>query len=72
MDGSSGFSCCSSGSAATPTSLIRISFTRAKRSGKKFLDGMEVGKAGCEAEVENNTTHYVEESAQKAKWAREW
>ena len=46
-------------------------FYQGKEVGKKFLDGMEVGKAGCEAEVENNTTHYVEESVpQKAKWAR--
>ena len=46
-------------------------FYQGKEIGKKFLDGMEVGKAGCEAEVENNTTHYVEDSVpQKAKWAR--
>jgi hypothetical protein len=46
-------------------------FYQGKEVGKKFLDGMEVGKAGCEAEVENNTTHYVEDSVpQKAKWAR--
>ena len=46
-------------------------FYQGKEVGKKFLDGMEIGKASCEAEVENNTTHYVEESMpQKAKWAR--
>ena len=46
-------------------------FYQGKEVGKRFLDGMEVGTAGCEAEVENNTTHYVEESMpQKAKWAR--
>jgi hypothetical protein len=46
-------------------------FYQGKEVGKRFLDGMEIGKAGCEAEVENNTTHYVEESLpQKAKWAR--
>jgi hypothetical protein len=46
-------------------------FYQGKEVGKKFLDGMEVGKAGCEAEVENNTTHYVEDALpQKAKWAR--
>ena len=46
-------------------------FYQGKEVGKKFLDGMEVGRAGCEAEVENNTTHYVEETVpQKAKWAR--
>ena len=46
-------------------------FYQGKEVGKTFLDGMEVGKAGCEAEVEINTTHYVEDSVpQKAKWAR--
>ena len=46
-------------------------FYQGKEVGKTFLDGMEVSKAGCEAEVEINTTHYVEESVpQKAKWAR--
>ena len=46
-------------------------FYQGKEVGKKFLDGMEIGKAGCEAEVEINTTHYVEETVpQKAKWAR--
>jgi hypothetical protein len=46
-------------------------FFQGKEIGKKFLDGMEVGKAGCDAEVENNTTHFVDDSVpQKAKWAR--
>ncbi|HKU73676.1 MAG TPA: hypothetical protein VJR02_07140 [Pyrinomonadaceae bacterium] len=46
-------------------------FYQGKEVGKTFLDGMEIAKAGCEAEVEINTTHYVEESVpQKAKWAR--
>jgi len=46
-------------------------FYQGKEVGKRFLDGMEIGKAGCEAEVENNTTHYVEDALpQKAKWAR--
>ena len=46
-------------------------FYQGKEVGKKFLDGTEIGRAGCEAEVENNTTHYVEDSMpQKAKWAR--
>jgi hypothetical protein len=46
-------------------------FYQGKEVGKKFFQGTEVGHAGCEAEVENNTTHYVEESLpQKAKWAR--
>ena len=30
-------------------------FYQGKEVGKKFLDGMEVGKAGCEAEVEKIT-----------------
>jgi len=39
--------------------------------GKMFFEGNEVGKAGCEAELENVTTHFVEDSIpQKAKWAR--
>ena len=46
-------------------------FYQGKEIGKKFLDGTEVGRAGCDAEVENNTTHFVDESVpQKAKWAR--
>lgn len=46
-------------------------FYQGKEVGKKFLEGTEVGRASCEAELENNTTHYVEESLpQKAKWAR--
>jgi len=46
-------------------------FYQGKEVGKQFMDGIEVGKASCEAEVENNTTHYVEDSVpQKAKWAR--
>jgi hypothetical protein len=46
-------------------------FYQGKEVGKKFLDGTEVGRAGCNTPVEINTTHYVEESIpQKAKWAR--
>ena len=46
-------------------------FYQGKEVGKKFYDGTEVGRASCDTEVENNTTHYVEESLpQKAKWAR--
>ena len=46
-------------------------FYQGKEVGKKFYEGTEVGAAGCEAEVENNTTHYVVETVlQKAKWAR--
>lgn len=46
-------------------------FYQGKEVGKKMYEGMEVGAAGCEAEVENNTTHYVEDALpQKAKWSR--
>ena len=46
-------------------------FYQGKEVGKKFLDGTEVGRAGCNNAVEINTTHYVEDSIpQKAKWAR--
>ena len=46
-------------------------FYQGKEVGKKFFEGTEVGRAGCEAVIENNTTHYVEDSMpQKAKWSR--
>lgn len=46
-------------------------FYQGKEVGKKFYDGTEIGRASCGAVVENNTTHYVEDSLpQKAKWAR--
>lgn len=46
-------------------------FYQGKEVGKKLMDGMEVGRAGCESDIENNTTHYVEDAfPQKAKWAR--
>lgn len=46
-------------------------FYQGKEVGKKFFEGTEVGKASCQAELENNTTQYVEESVpQKGKWAR--
>jgi hypothetical protein len=46
-------------------------FYQGKEVGKKFDQGNEIGRASCEAEVENNTTHYVEDALpQKAKWAR--
>ncbi len=36
-----------------------------------FMDGMQVGKASCEARLENNTTHSVNDGVQqKAKLAR--
>ena len=46
-------------------------FYKGKEVGKKFSDGQEVGKPGCDAEINNNTTHYVNDSIpQKARWAR--
>ena len=46
-------------------------FYKGKEVGKKFYQGMEVGSAGCGSEIENNTTHFVDDSVpQKAKWAR--
>jgi hypothetical protein len=46
-------------------------FYQGKEVGKMFYEGEEVGKASCESEVDNNTTHYVEDSLpQKAKWSR--
>lgn len=46
-------------------------FYQGKEVGKKSYEGEEVGRASCEAEVENTTTHYVEDSLpQKAKWSR--
>ncbi|HEY6233332.1 MAG TPA: hypothetical protein VIW64_18855 [Pyrinomonadaceae bacterium] len=46
-------------------------FYQGKEVGKKFYQGEEVGRAGCEAEIENNTTHFVDDAVpQKAKWAR--
>ena len=46
-------------------------FYNGNEVGKKFYDGTEVGAACCEAEVENNTNHFVDDSVtQKAKWHR--
>ena len=46
-------------------------FYQGKEVGKVFYDGTEVGRASCGSTIENNTTHYVEDSVpQKAKWAR--
>ena len=46
-------------------------FYQGKEVGKMFFEGQEVGKAGCESDVENNTTQSVDDSVpQKAKWAR--
>jgi len=46
-------------------------FYQGKEVGKKFYEGTEVGRASCDSEVDNNTTHYVEDALpQKAKWSR--
>jgi hypothetical protein len=46
-------------------------FLNGKEVGKKSFEGEEVGKAGCESELDNNTTHFVDDSVpQKAKWSR--
>jgi hypothetical protein len=46
-------------------------FYQGKEIGRISIDGTIAGAAGCEAKVENNTTHYVEDALpQKAKWAR--
>lgn len=46
-------------------------FYQGKEVGKIFYEGEEVGKPGCDSEVDNNTTHYVNDSLpQKAKWSR--
>ena len=46
-------------------------FYKGKEVGKLFSDGQEVGRPGCDAEIDNNTTHYVNDSMpQKAKWSR--
>lgn len=47
-------------------------FYQGKEIGRLFSDGYQVGKAGCEARVENGTTHYVNTTLmpQEAKWER--
>ena len=46
-------------------------FLGGKEVGKKTFEGEEVGKASCESDVDNNTTHYVADTVpQKAKWSR--
>ncbi|MDP8981373.1 MAG: hypothetical protein M3O35_12375 [Acidobacteriota bacterium] len=46
-------------------------FYQGKEVGKIFYGNMEAGKAGCGADIENTTTHFVEDSVpQKAKWSR--
>ena len=46
-------------------------FYQGQEIGRISIDGLIAGAAGCEAEIENNTTHSVEETLpQKAKWSR--
>ena len=47
-------------------------FHQGKEIGRKTFEGEQVGRPSCESDVENNTTHYVNETEapQKAKWAR--
>ena len=46
-------------------------FFQGKEVGKKIWQGEEVGRAGCEADLENGPTHYLDDSVpQKGKWAR--
>lgn len=46
-------------------------FYQGKEVGKIFYEGDEVGKSGCESELDNTTTHFVDDSVpQKAKWSR--
>lgn len=46
-------------------------FYKGQEVGKVYLDGEQVGRPSCDAKVENETTHYVNDSLpQKAKWAR--
>jgi hypothetical protein len=46
-------------------------FYQGKEIGRAFMDGIQVGKAGCNAVVDNTTTHFVNEGMpQKAKWSR--
>jgi hypothetical protein len=46
-------------------------FYKGTEVGKRSFEGNEVGKAGCDAEVENNVSQFVEDAVpQKAKWTR--
>jgi hypothetical protein len=46
-------------------------FYQGKEIGKVFMDGNEVGKAGCESDIDSITTHFVQDDyPQKAKWSR--
>jgi hypothetical protein len=46
-------------------------FYQGKEVGKMYYQGEEVGKASCESDVDDGTTHFVDDSVpQKAKWSR--
>lgn len=46
-------------------------FYQGKEVGKVIFEGREIGTPSCGPDIENSTTHYVEESvAQKARWTR--
>jgi hypothetical protein len=47
-------------------------FYQGKEVGRIMYEGTQVGKPSCESDVDNNTTHFVDEkdAPQKAKWAR--
>jgi hypothetical protein len=54
-----------------PVSFQPHLFYKGKEVGKMIWQGEEVGRASCEADIENGTTHYVDDSLpQKAKWSR--
>jgi hypothetical protein len=53
------------------TSLQPHLFHNGQEVGKKFLGNDEVGRASCDPEIEDGTTHFVDESVpQKARWVR--
>ena len=46
-------------------------FYKGTEVGRIFVEATPMGRAGCEAKIENETSHYVDESVpQKARWAR--
>jgi len=47
-------------------------FYKGAEVGRIMYEGTQVGKPSCESDVDNNTTHYVDEklAPQKAKWSR--
>jgi hypothetical protein len=54
-----------------PGNLEPHLFYKGAEVGKKFFGHDEVGRAICDAEIENGTTHFVEDTVpQKAKWTR--